>query len=154
VIAIIAILAGLLLPAMNKARSQAHSTSCKNNLKNIGQMISCYLGDSKGVYPQAAYMPSINTDPSIVDVLAPYNDTPKIFLCPKDVNEKYFKQEGTSYAYEPRYGGKKLENSRFIKRFGASLVALVHDYEAFHGKPGSPGAMNYLFADSHVGDYK
>ncbi len=160
VITIMAILAALLLPALNKVRDEAHRTNCKNNLKNIGQMLYCYLGDSKGIYPEAAYLPSVNTEPSIVEVLMPYTDgVHKIFQCPKDVylqddldGETYFVHEGTSYAYEPRFGGTRLENSRMIKRFGASRVVIMHDYRTFHGIPGRPGAMNYLFADSHVGD--
>ncbi len=50
VIAIIAILAGMLLPALNKARSAAKSANCISNLKQQGNAVIFYLGDNQGYF--------------------------------------------------------------------------------------------------------
>jgi len=47
VIAIIAILAGLLLPALNKARDKAKSITCTGNLKQMGYGLAMYSSDHK-----------------------------------------------------------------------------------------------------------
>ena len=51
VIAIIAILAAILLPALNSARSRGKTASCINNLKQMGTGLSMYLGDFNGNMP-------------------------------------------------------------------------------------------------------
>jgi len=51
VIAIIAILAAMLLPALNRAREKARAAKCRANLGQWGQAMSLYVNDWGGYFP-------------------------------------------------------------------------------------------------------
>jgi len=51
VLAIIAILASLLLPAVSRAKAAAHATECRNNLHTLGLAVQMYLGDFNAYPP-------------------------------------------------------------------------------------------------------
>ncbi len=52
VIAVIAILASLLLPALNRAKRAAQGVTCLNNLKQWGLATQMYAGDNDDLLPQ------------------------------------------------------------------------------------------------------
>ena len=62
VIAIIAILAAILLPALNSARERGRSASCMNNVKQIGNALSAYVSASDGFYPPTSWVSGTNSN--------------------------------------------------------------------------------------------
>src|SRR5215204_2985285 len=53
VIGIIAVLIGVLLPALNKARESARASQCLSNLRQISQATIMWANDHKGKMPTA-----------------------------------------------------------------------------------------------------
>jgi prepilin-type processing-associated H-X9-DG protein len=55
VIGIIAVLIGILLPALGRARAQANVVACQANLRELGNAIQMYAVANKGSYPPGFY---------------------------------------------------------------------------------------------------
>jgi prepilin-type N-terminal cleavage/methylation domain-containing protein/prepilin-type processing-associated H-X9-DG protein len=55
VIGIIAVLIGILMPALSRARKAARTTACLSNLRQMGNAWVMYLGDSKGRLPHSVW---------------------------------------------------------------------------------------------------
>lgn len=63
VIGIIAVLIGILLPALNKARESARITKCVSNLRSLGQAAVMYSMDNKNVFlPSVIWRNNVASD--------------------------------------------------------------------------------------------
>ncbi len=77
VIAIIAILAGMLLPALNRARESARRIKCLNNVRQISVASHLYAADHREVFPSG------NTIANwAVELYPSYTEDFNMFLCP------------------------------------------------------------------------
>ncbi len=179
VIAIIAILAGLILPVYFTARGEAYQISCISNLRQIGMAIEMYASDSNGLYPWAVdptdrYTPQIWNGypqfqqeipymPMLQDVLQPYIRNRQIFDCPADsgyqvedftgfplnASPSSFQAFGTSYNYRTEIAFRHAGDASFSDP--SNLNVLMDASGRWHG-----GLIldqyryNVLYADQHV----
>lgn len=137
VIAIIAILAAMLLPALNKARETARSAGCINQLKQIGLATQQYGNDNADCITFACQKSGSGWDKvySWYNVLGPYigqdqlltlgttSDPvayPKSFQCPSMTREAYTKYKWPSVGRV--YGSYGMNFSRN----GSKIVAGYH----------------------------
>jgi prepilin-type processing-associated H-X9-DG protein/prepilin-type N-terminal cleavage/methylation domain-containing protein len=118
VIAIIAILASMLLPALNGARSRAKAINCTGNLKQIGAGYISYIGDNGEYLPPMFGSSGGTTSPYWHHVMLQWNGTagqsdPKGYISTKVLHcpgLQYSAVIGANpfWVYQPGYGIDEL----------------------------------------------
>ena len=147
VIAIIAILAAILLPALQKAREKGKASTCMSNLKQIGAANAQYVNDYDG------YLPSHNTSasggPFIVNLIFPYHKNLWLYNCPSDtiLYKKTDKPAENAEAWDKLPGGMSyLPNTKFPAGTIPSGNSTVPIISAKLGKAPNPGKQ-FFFID-------
>jgi len=179
VISIIALLMGILMPALSAAKRSAYKTACKQNLHGCAIGFRMYMDDNRNYMPIIFNMPNstVQDDANSVSLyaaLGKYISGKEALKCPADrypeKGTSYWKEEGSSYEYNTHLSNKRIEDDWFAKQFGTKEVWVLHDYDGFHGKKtdsgreegmgrraGSSyavGSFMYLYADTLVADRK
>lgn len=163
VIAIIAMLATLALPEVEKSIERARAAACLGNLRQIGVAVNLYANDNEGrlpfinnparpVYTDPEDLPEGETAKTMLEAFGPYGIEERTLRCPSDAaGENLFASEGTSYEWRPFFDDELLNNPRRYTRRGTIVTArltnirLVMDTESVHR-----GGRNWLFADGRV----
>jgi len=158
VIAIIAILAAMLLPALNKAREKARRISCVNNLRQIGLGMKIYSSDYSENYPDDDTAPG-NDGAAALGLLYPdYVSAKKSFLCPSSSDQEpavvasanlpaFFQRPDGSYGYiDGMSEANKPDSPVAADRLAGESRRSVSGTQPNHGEDG----VNVLHNDGHV----
>jgi prepilin-type N-terminal cleavage/methylation domain-containing protein len=126
VIAIIAILAALLLPAVNRAKGKAHRTTCLNNLKQISLGIRMYADDSHDTSPRTESPLLWTTNSpwhvykelmkSYVGLKGTPSEQDHLFACPAD--KFYYPDYGAARVSENHHSQPKYDYSSYAFNAG------------------------------------
>jgi len=166
VMAIIAVLATMAMPALTTVFEKADGVKCESNLRNIGAALQRFVAQNDGVYPEIEpdpgkpiYGPEAEAK-GLLETLGPYGINEEIVKCPADSKTfKYYAKRGTSYEWAP-YVDDELQSAPQLYVRGLqftvpiSKLIVCFDTERVHGMRGDfKSKKNYLYADGHVRPY-
>jgi len=104
VIGIIALLTGLIMPAVNMVKKESYNTNCLSNLRQNFTVWQSYQTVNKGVLPMCEFLPVVTPQgiegglPNLLSKFQPADS--RTWLCPAD-DDTESTDTGTSYTYLP-----------------------------------------------------
>ncbi|MBM3475025.1 MAG: DUF1559 domain-containing protein [Armatimonadetes bacterium] len=170
VIAIIAILAGILFPVLLRAKESARRTKCASNLRQLGLALQMYAGDYDGLIPLTFPVPHNMIWRDDIGAtshgrLYPYINNLSIYYCPTSTA---IKEDGADHGGKGWGGGLGGAWSAYVYRedqCGGSALLDENEGLAMMLDFNNPGEIqpptkshnedfaNILWADGHVKGY-
>lgn len=155
VIAIIGILAGLLLPAVSRAKESGRGAACISNLRQLGVALQLYVDENQQRLPfmrDRSAVPDTNAPPvsSVERVLRDQLGNTNVLRCPSD-RSALFEQTGSSYSWNSLLNGQRADDLKVMGlKFDSHAIPVFFDKESFHAARGAKKEVNYLYADGHI----
>ena len=163
VIAIIAILAAMLLPALNKARERARTASCMSKIKQNTFSVISYSDDFNGYAPVSQKYNGLNHVWSRTLWQAGYAQ-PKMFHCPSattyyralDLLQEKFNNDGNNWTLGCQYGmnryfGTNGKGGNTYYYLPADADKILNEFKLFPLRVTRRASETILLADSVVG---
>jgi prepilin-type N-terminal cleavage/methylation domain-containing protein/prepilin-type processing-associated H-X9-DG protein len=166
VIAIIAILAAMLLPALNKAKDKGRGAACLNNLKQFGLAFRLYADEWDGHLPATQYWyfaPGGPVTGGWMPTVLPYlANNLGVYKCPSG---KHWPGPGgvfidycANVTLLKAYTGRWVRESQFTRQGETSLVMDGYaetlppqtGYGLLYDEYRHLGGLNVLYLDGHV----
>ena len=104
VIGILALLTGLIMPAVNMVKRESYNTNCLSNLRQNFTVWQSYQTINKGILPMCEFLPVVTPQgiegglPNLLSKFQPADS--RTWLCPAD-DDIESTETGTSYTYLP-----------------------------------------------------
>jgi len=126
VIAIIAILAAMLLPALNNARAKGKAISCMANLRQIGLAHTFYINENNDYIVGSVVTPGAVLWPVVLGSMTGSNPNAKIFDCPSAPDAATY-----NLANAATFNGFKFSSGRL--GYGQNLnISFNHNGYPYH----------------------
>lgn len=158
VIAIIAVLAAITIPALSMAKQRSQDAVCLANLRQLGVALYGYASDNNDRLPCQSSTPINPVIPHpLLGTLGPYGLKSETLRCPRDYfvdfdrgttdyTLNHFARCGSSYEVNLVLGSYTLSGVP-----DPSGSALANDFFSFHSRPSdTPQWFQVLFFDGHV----
>jgi prepilin-type N-terminal cleavage/methylation domain-containing protein/prepilin-type processing-associated H-X9-DG protein len=170
VVALAAVLAALLIPALTRGTKKAQAVRCTANLRNIGMAITQYAGENSGKLPEALSY-GITTGDTMIPALASYlgdiKSAEKVWDCPSNPGLRKIGFTGyvqgnyaTAFYFGHPQSGKSAYTLLQVRDFTPDKRWLLADMDGWiYGNanvaklaplPVHQGGRNILYVDGRV----